>query len=191
MMPLKAYLDALSPLKPETWEAVAPLFQPVLLPKNAHYIRDQETATTLAFLETGIVRAYFVNQQGQEYNKQFFVAPSLIGAYTSLLTAQPNRIPQQALSDCVIWSAPYAALTRLYDTFPDLERLSRKIAEHYFLEKERKELEIVLLDATARYHLFQQEFPGIEQMIPQYHVASYLGITPIQLSRIRHPQSGK
>ena len=68
----------------------------------------------------------------------------------------------------------------------DLERLARKMAEYYFLEKERKELEIVMLNATERYQLFQAEFPKIEQYIPQYHVASYLGITPIQLSRIRH-----
>ncbi|MOA17990.1 hypothetical protein D3C78_1382750 [compost metagenome] len=59
------------------------------------------------------------------------------------------------------------------------------MAENYFVDKEEKEIEIVLLDADKRYELFQQKFPDLEQLIPQYHIASYLGITPTQLSRIR------
>jgi CRP-like cAMP-binding protein len=95
------------------------------------------------------------------------------------------------MTDCVIWTLKYDEITSRYDACPDLERLARKMAEYYFLQKEKKELEIVLLNATERYQIFQTEFPGIEQHIAQYHVASYLGITPIQLSRIRHPQASK
>lgn len=190
-MTLKSFFDAVSPLKEATWKEIEPLFHRTSLPKQKHFINANETAHKIAFLESGIVRAYFTNREGQEYNKQFFVAPSSIGAYTSLLTGSPNLIPQQALTDCIIWTAEYAAITRRYDDFPDLERLARKMAEYYFLEKERKELEIVLLNATERYQLFQAEFPKIEQYIPQYHVASYLGITPIQLSRIRRQSAKK
>ena len=190
-MKLSHFFDLFSPLKEHTWREIEPLFQKNTLTKHTHFINVNETARKIAFLESGIVRAYFVNSQGQEYNKQFFVGPSIIGAYTSLLTGEPNLIPQQALSDCVIWTLEYHLITNRYDNFSDLERLSRKIAEYYFLEKERKELEIVLLNATERYKLFQEEFPGIEQHIPQYHVASYLGITPIQLSRIRHQLAKK
>ena len=90
-----------------------------------------------------------------------------------------------------IWSCEFRSLTDRYDQFPELERLSRKIAEYYFLEKEKKELEIVLLDASQRYRLFQKEFPTLEQLIPQYHIASYLGISATQLSRIRHQFANK
>ncbi|HRI59666.1 MAG TPA: hypothetical protein PK228_08080, partial [Saprospiraceae bacterium] len=134
---------------------------------------------------------YFTNREGQEYNKQFFVGPSSIGGYSSLLTGKPHLIPQQALTDCVIWTADYRAISSLFDNFTDLERLARKIAEYYFLEKEKKELEIVLLDANERYRIFQKEFPDVEQLIPQYHIASYLGISAVQLSRIRHQLAKK
>jgi CRP-like cAMP-binding protein len=73
----------------------------------------------------------------------------------------------------------------LYDQFEGLERIARKLAENYFMVKEQREIELVLLDASQRYRLFQQEYPGLENRIPQYHIASYLGITPTQLSRIR------
>lgn len=190
-MNLKSFFNHLSPLTDQTWAAIEPLFHRETLAQNDYFINANETASKIAFLESGIVRAYFINKEGKEYNKQFFVAPSVIGAYTSLLTGVPNQIPQQAMTDCVIWTLNYHELTSRYETHPDLERSARKIAEHYFLEKEKKELEIVLLNATERYEIFQKEFPGIEQHMAQYHVASYLGITPIQLSRIRHPQANK
>jgi CRP-like cAMP-binding protein len=107
-----------------------------------------------------------------------------------LLTGQPNLIPQQALTDCHIWVANYQALEQKYAEFHDLERLARKIAEHYFLEKERKELEMALQDATQRYLQFRAQFPTIEQLIPQDHIASYLSISATQLSRIRKKMSG-
>lgn len=87
--------------------------------------------------------------------------------------------------DCEILVANYADIEKLYSKHHSLEHLGRKIAEFYFLEKEQKEIEMGLLDADKRYEIFQLRFPGIESYIPQYHIASYLGISPTQLSRIR------
>jgi CRP-like cAMP-binding protein len=190
-MTFKDYYNAISPLKDETWKALEPLFHRTTLAKHQYFLKEDDIARKIAFLESGIVRAFFTNRAGQEYNKQFFVGPSSIGGFTSLLTGKPNLIPQQALSDCVLWSADYHQITSRYDNFPDLERLSRKIAEYYFLEKEKKELDIVLLDATERYKIFQAEFPTLEMHIPQYHIASYLGISAVQLSRIRNQLAKK
>jgi hypothetical protein len=58
-------------------------------------------------------------------------------------------------------------------------------AESFFLHKEKREIELVLLRADERYRIFKEEYPTLENLISQYHVASYLGITPTQLSRIR------
>jgi len=186
MQLLRNFFNHISPLKEETWSILLPLFTEGVLSRHDYFARENEVARKIAFLESGVVRAFFINQEGQEYNKQFFVGPSSIGAYSSLLTGSPCLISQQALTDCTIWSADYNSITALYNNHQDMERLSRKIAEYYFLEKEKKELEIVLLDASQRYRIFQQEFPTLEQLIPQYHIASYLGISATQLSRIRH-----
>lgn len=190
MEPLIKYYNAISVLSEETWDDVLPLFKEEQLTKNQYFVRENEIARKIGFLESGVVRAYFINPAGQEYNKQFFVGPCSIGGYSSLLTAKPNLIPQQALTDCKIYSCNFQSLTDLYSKHPDLERLARKMAEHYFLEKEKKELEIVLLDASQRYKIFQTEFPTLEQLIQQFHIASYLGISATQLSRIRHQFSG-
>ena len=182
---LKQYFNYISPLSKETWQAIQPLFKSRKLKANEFFAKEYEYSKEIAFLEGGCVRAFFTNEEGKEYNKQFFVAPSIIGAYSSLLTGQANLIPQQALTDCTIWSANYNEIQRQYPHFHDLERLARKIAEFYFLEKEAKELEMALQDATERYLKFREQFPTLEQLIPQYHIASYLSISPTQLSRIR------
>lgn len=185
MNELYDYFNSISKIDAATWTRVSPLFKEERLPKKAFFAEYNKVASKIAFLKTGVVRAFFVNQEGKEYNKQFFVGPSLIGAYSSLLTGSINLIAQEALTDCTIFTCDFASLKKLYADHQDLERLARKIAEYYFLEKEKKELEIVLLDATQRYIIFKKEFPTLEQSISQYHIASYLGITATQLSRIR------
>ncbi len=191
MLPFQHFFNTISPLTAATWDAIQGLFRADSLTTGDYFVRADEVGREIAFLESGVVRAFFTNAKGQEYNKQFFVGPALIGAYTSLLTGKPNLIPQQALTDAVIWRCDFAALTAHFQQYHDLERLARKVAEYYFLEKEKKELEIVLQDASQRYRIFQEEFPGLEQQIPQYHIASYLGISATQLSRIRRAFAGK
>lgn len=179
------YINKINALSEETFKELQKCFKPLHLRKNEFFVQEGEYAQHIGFLQKGIVRAFFLNQEGKEYNKQFFTAPSIIGAYTSLLTKQPNKIAQQALTDCEILIADFKDMEKLYDKFHDLERLGRKIAEFYFLEKEQKEIEMALLDADKRYLIMREKFPAIELIIPQYHIASYLSISPTQLSRIR------
>ena len=101
------------------------------------------------------------------------------------MTKQTNKIAQQALTDCKLLVANFSEIEALYDQYHEIERLGRKIAEVYFLEKEQKEIEMALLDADKRYLILRENFPKLENIIPQYQIASYLGISRTQLSRIR------
>jgi CRP-like cAMP-binding protein len=191
MTDIKNFFSAITSVSVESWDKFAMLFQPRILEKGDYFIRDGHVAKELGFLETGIMRVFYRNDKGVEYNKHFFVNPCLIGGYASLITKQPAQINQQALTDCTLLVAPYSEIQALYATHHDIERAARIIAEYHFVQKEQREIEIVLLDAEKRYRIFQQEFPHLEQHIPQYHIASYLGITPTQLSRIRKKLSTK
>lgn len=185
MNEFKEYLDEISILEKSTFQELQKCFKLKKLRKNEYFAREGEYAQQIGFLKKGIVRAFFLSKKGKEYSKQFFVAPSIIGAYTSLLTKQPNKIAQKTLTDCEVLVADFSKIEALYNKYQDLERLGRKIAEFYFLEKEQKEIEMALLDADKRYLILRKRFPTIENLIPQYYIASYLGISPTQLSRIR------
>ncbi len=164
---------------------MAQIFVPGELKKGEYFIRKGQYAKEIAFLEKGIVRAYYIDQEGKEYNKTFFSAPSIIGSYAALISKQKNSVAQQALTDCTIWKASFHKIEELSEGNFEIERLRRIIAEGYFLSNEKKEIEMALLDAEKRYLILQKEYPGIELEIPQYHIAAYLGISPTQLSRIR------
>lgn len=185
MEAFQKYILQISPVSAESLQVIAGLFRPIKLKKNEFFVKEGAFAKRIGFLKEGIVRAFFMNAEGKEYNKQFFVGPSIIGAYTSLLTKEKNKIAQQALTDCKLLVADYAEIETLYNRHHDLERLGRKVAEFYFLEKEKKEIEMALLDAEKRYLILRESFPLIETMISQYHIASYLGVSPTQLSRVR------
>lgn len=167
------------------------LFYEDTLKRGEYFAREGEFSKKIGFLSSGIIRAFYRNQQGTEYNKHFFIQDQMVGGYASLVSKMANQINQQALCDCKLLIADYCEIMALYDECPDLERLSRRLAEIYFVDKERREIEIVLLDATARYLIFRQQYPGLEQLIPQHHIAAYLGISPTQLSRIRRKMLNK
>ncbi|MBL3658721.1 Crp/Fnr family transcriptional regulator [Fulvivirga sediminis] len=189
MSELKKFFNQLTPLSDESWDKLSLLFTPKTLKKGEYFIKEGQTAKEIAFMENGIVRAFYRNNEAVEYNKHFFISPCFIGGYASLITKLPNQIYQQALTDCKLLVANYTAIKELYQSCHDLERAGRVLAEHFFVQKEKREIELVLLDSESRYEIFLKEFPHLEQQIPQYHIASYLGITPTQLSRIRKRMS--
>lgn len=191
LMQVADFIKLISPVSEAALDQMSGLFTRRKLKKGDNFIEAGVVARKIAFLEEGYLRAYYATPDGVTYNKHFFKAPTFIGGYSSLVSGQINQIIQQALTDCIIWQADYKRFTALYDQYPDLERVARILAESFFVQKEKREVEIVLLDADKRYEIFQQEFPELEQLIPQYHIASYLGITPTQLSRIRKKMSEK
>jgi len=188
---LRQYINQVSLLSEPAWQAVAALFTVQSLAKNEYLAEAGWVETTAAYVAEGALRAFYRTEKGTEYNKTFFTADDFIGAFSSLVTGQPNQIYIQALTPCSLFVVDYPSLTGLYDVYPDCERFARRLAEGYFVYKEQRELELVLRNADERYLQFRQEYPGLEQLIPQYHVASYLGITPTQLSRIRAKMASK
>ena len=104
---LVAFLNNFSPLSLETLALMGEFFTFAELKKGDFFVQEGEYAKEIAFLETGIVRAFYNDRKGREYNQYFFVAPSIIGAYASLISKQQTRIPQQALTDCRLWKARF------------------------------------------------------------------------------------
>ncbi len=178
-------LNGISQLSSKTWSNLIENATTIELNKHDFFVKELEISREIGILTEGIVRSFYVTEDGKEYNKTLFTAPSIIGSYVSFITGQPNQLPQQALTKCKVTKIPLSTIETLSKDNIEIERLRRKIAENFFVIKEKRELEMALLQAEERYAIFQKEFPNVEQEIPQYHIASYLGISPTQLSRIR------
>ena len=182
---LKAYVNRIITLEERDWTAFSSLFREKQLRKGEHFSEAGNVAQQLSLLLKGIGRSYYQNSEGVEYNKHFFVPIQLMGAYGSLLSGQPSQISVQALTDCQLLVADFSSIVNLYEDHPKIERLFRLLAEHLYAVKEKKEIEMAMMNAEERYFLFLKEFPELQNIIPQYQIASFLNITPTQLSRIR------
>jgi len=185
MKEFQKYLNTLLHIPEGEMRGFLSLFTEKELKKNEYLAVEGEYSRKLAFITSGIMRAFYRNNEGSEYNKTFFTDSNFVGAYSALVTGHKNLINIQCLTDCSILEANFNNVIKLYDSFPKVERLSRILAEQFFVRKEKREIELVMLEASERYEIFKQEHPYLENRIPQYHIASYLGITPTQLSRIR------
>ncbi len=182
---LKAYLETLIHFTESEMEIFTSLFSEIQLKKHDYFAKEGEYSLKLAFISNGVMRAFFRNKSGKEYNKTFFTPSNFVAAYSSITTKQKNLINIQCLTDCTLFVADFRQLTSLYNKYPTFESLARTMAEYKFAIKEKREIELVTLDATERYSIFKKEHPDLENLINQYHIASYLGVTPTQLSRIR------
>ncbi|MFG4003318.1 Crp/Fnr family transcriptional regulator [Flavobacterium aquidurense] len=182
---LKTYLEKLIRFTEEESQIFTSLFQEVQLKKLSYFVQEGEYSSKLAFLSKGVMRAFFRNGTGDEYNKTFFTPQNFAAAYSSITTKKKSQINIQCLTDCKLLVADFDKITSLYDQYPNIERLARILAEYKFEIKEKREIELVTLAAKERYKIFKVEHPDLENQISQYHIASYLGISPTQLSRIR------
>lgn len=177
-------LNRISPITEESWYRFIPLLKPVEVGRNKYLIQEGDRVTECFLLLDGVIRVYY-NKEGNEYNKTFFMPGTFPTPLTALLTHSTSDLSFQALTPCTLVKFSYGGFTQLFDENRSLETLMRKILEGIWIKKERHDIRMVTNDATTNYLLFREDFPNLENLIPQYHIASYLGITPIQLSRIR------
>lgn len=182
---LRAVLEHFGPLPDAAWQDVRPTWYDLHLARGDYLVEEGQHPKRLGFIRHGIIRAFYRTAEGHEYNKTFFTAGMFVCALAGLLRRTASYINLQALEDTHLLVTDYATFTNLYSRHHALERLGRRVIEEEWVKKEHRELRLVLCTAEERYAYFQQEHPTLESRIPQYHIASFLGITPVALSRIR------
>jgi CRP-like cAMP-binding protein len=161
------------------------LFQTCTLNRGEFFVRAGDVPQTLGFVLSGILRLYYIAPDGNESTKSFCAENSFVAAYSALLMKQPSRLFIQALEDVKLLVADYSAYRSLSQSQGNLQQLNCKIAECLFIKKERRESALLLDDAKTRYLSFLEEYSELEARLKQHHIASYLGISPVTLSRIR------
>ncbi len=157
---------------------------------NTQIVKLNETPSKVYMLVSGIVRCYLSTESGKEFNKNFFLPISFFGSLTALLKKQPSLFVFEALSNCRVYEVDYDKLMLLSKKYKSVNMLYSKVLESVYVAYEKRLIELISLDATERYLEMRKQIAQIDDLIPQYHIASYLGITPVQLSRIRKKIDG-
>jgi CRP-like cAMP-binding protein len=136
-------------------------------------------------LTSGVMRCYITSETGKEFNKSFFFPMSFAGSLTALITNKPSKIVYETITACSVYEIDYNKLKALCEKDILISNLYRGILEKVFVHYEKRQLELISLNASQRYQRLKDDIPDIDKVVPQYHIASYLSITPVQLSRIR------
>jgi len=155
------------------------------LKKGDLFIKEGSVPQKFAFVSSGLFRYFYVSKKGREFTKGFFQEHSFIVSYSAMIKQAPSHHAIEALEDSRVHVIDYQKWLQLYNNHPCWTPLLVSLLQKGYIKKEAREREFLLLDARERYESFLRECPGLEHRIKQHHVASYLGITPVALSRIR------
>lgn len=172
------------PISRDSEEAIIDLSSLVSVKKNQDLQPIGVTCRTIYFVQSGLARIYYY-KDGNEITEYFAFENDIIVRAESLFTGKPSKKAIQAVEDTVFIGIPSAQLFELYDSFPDIERLFRKIIESAYVDTVNRIESIQFHTAEERYTQLLSENPSMIQRIPLKHIASYLGITQVSLSRIR------
>ncbi len=181
---LRAYYESMVNLQESEWEFIAAHFERKVFNKKQIITRQGSIENYLSFIETGVVRFYIPNNENEltfnfSFNKEFTCA------FDSFLTRTPSEYELQTLTDTIVWQISYFDLQRIYAQTRVGNYLGRFTSEKLFLAKSKRELSLLKFTAKERYLRLFSEQPDILKFIPMKYIASYIGITPQGLSRIR------
>jgi CRP-like cAMP-binding protein len=147
-------------------------------------LKQGEHCNFIAFIQEGSFRFYFDNE-GEEKITAFFFKGDFVTNYRSFLTGKPSDHCIEALQDSVIYKINLQELQYLYDKHKNIERLGRLIAENLYLKVANRLDSFMFQSPADRYKDLIERNSRLLQEIPQYMIASYLGVKPETLSRIR------
>jgi CRP-like cAMP-binding protein len=182
---LRRQLSPLQRFSVTSWSAATEHFIHRQYQAGEHMIEAGQVVTRIGFLVNGLARYYYITREGKEFNKSFALPGQPLTSVISLVTGQPSPFFIQALEVCDGLFLAYDVLAALSDRHREWERLGRRLLEQLAIKKERREADFLLRSPQACYQNFLSEYGEIADRIPNYHIASYLGITEVALSRIR------
>lgn len=182
---MQSQIDASIRLPEAAWNDLVNLFQQVVLKKGEHVVLPGDATSGLYFVCSGLLRYYYITDDGKEWNKAFVAEDTLTASFSEDFLGYPSPYGIQALENSILLSARYADFEGLYERHNSAERLGRRFVEQVLAVKLARERSFLQNDAKARYRDFLRQHPGLCERIPQYQLASYLGVSDVTLSRLR------
>lgn len=172
-------------------EQLKPYFIPKKLRKKQYLLQEGDVGKYNAFVEKGLLRSYTIDDKGTEHIIQFSPEGWWVGDNYSFLTGEPSIYNIDAFEDAELLLITPTGMEQMLENCPKMERYMRKLLQNAMIALQRRLTASLSLTAEEKYTRFVNTYPAILQRVPQHMVASYLGITPETLSRIRKNLSAR
>ncbi|MFI5154271.1 MAG: Crp/Fnr family transcriptional regulator [Chitinophagales bacterium] len=187
--PLLDYFERLIPLDEEEKRLVTSTFHPRLFRKRQFALQEGDICTQIYFVVRGCLRMYKIDEKGGTHIIQFATENHWINDLGSFHGLRPSHLNIDALEDTVILQINRDDLVSLYLQAPKFNRIFRVLLENSFVRLQERLLQNISSTAEDRYQSFLNIYPHLINRVSQVHIASFLGITPEFLSRLRNKQS--
>ena len=161
------------------------ILKPVTVSKKSWLLREGEVCEYEAYVVKGCLRKYCMDDNGAEIILQFAIEDWWVGDIGSFTTQTPSQVYIQALEDSELLLIHHDDKEQLFNRVPAFERMFRLMLQRSYVVLQDRFVATLAKPADERYLAFIEKYPGIAQRVPQHYIASYLGITPEFLSRIR------
>lgn len=168
------------------WQQLAVIFRPRQVEARQFIALPGADQHEILFVNEGLLRFYYVGEDGEETNKAFIGENEFAGPLASAALGLPLYFGIQALEPTQMLVAQYDDYVNLFEQDLVFERLGRKLTETLLVRKELRTRSLLQQNATERYLNFLETYPHLADRIPQYHLASYLGIAEVSLSRLKN-----
>ena len=188
---IAAYIDKFVKLTEEEKELFSSCFKEVKIKKRQFIVQPNFIAKHRQYVLKGAFRAYVVADEGQEHTITFAIDDWWITDYNSYIFQQPATMFVVALEDSIILQLDYEKEQELKLQNHKFETFFRIVAERGLASQQRRIISNLTQTAEERYENFLNKYPQIVQRVPQYALASYLGMTTEFLSRIRNKRVSK
>lgn len=186
MQRFRTYIEQIAKVTDEDWELFSSCLIQQEFSKKQLILKVGQIENYISFIEEGIIRVFIPKEDPEkEITFGFSFKYEFISAYDSFLSRQPSQYQLEALSPCVVWSISYSDLQKVYNQTKIGNLIGRLTVERLFLIKSKREQSLLNESAEQRYLNLFKDRPGLFESIPLKHIASYIGITPQALSRIR------
>lgn len=159
-------------------------FQTKHYKKGEFFLTEGQVCQFMGLIETGLMRA-FVLQEGAERTFSFINEKGFLTNYESFVTQSPSAISIQALEDTIVHVASFDSFEHIYSHTKSGDRIGRLVLGRVFIKLQNELKSFYTEKPVERYQNFIKTYPDLQQRISQYHIASFVGVKPPSLSRIR------
>lgn len=184
-MNIVEYINTFVPLSNEAAEYISNKSRKEDLPKNHLLHTEGEVCDKIFFIEKGVVRWFYYNEDGKDVTDSFAIECSFVTAFDSFFQRKPSRYFIELLEDSTVYSMTYADVQNELEQFPETQRLTNLFLVQLLEQMLDKNAALQFKTAKQRYGFIKEKHPEILQRVTLGHIASYLGITQETLSRIR------
>ena len=165
-------------------------FEERIVKKKTAILKSGKIAKEVYLVIEGCLRLYY-EKDGEDLSAYFFTEGMFAGAYDSFTSQQPSRHSIEAIEDSTILVISYVDWMTLFEEFPWMNEFVRKVIERRFIALHQLFTSYILDSPEERYMHLLKNYPDLINRVPQHQLATFLGITPVSLSRIRNRVSKK